>query len=55
MKLEDVLAPKTIRSWKDMPMQRFDNIVWETLGRKYARKENQQWVSMTLKASLCLN
>ncbi|KAM2419892.1 hypothetical protein EV1_026137 [Malus domestica] len=42
MKLEDVLAPETIRSWKDMPMQQFENTIWETLGRKYARKENRQ-------------
>ena len=35
-----------------MLMQSFENTVWETLGRKYARKEDRQWVSMTLKAGL---
>ncbi|CAL2274878.1 unnamed protein product [Prunus armeniaca] len=32
-KLEKVLEPETIRSWKDLPMQLFETRVWEALGR----------------------
>ncbi|KAB2618468.1 RNA-dependent RNA polymerase 5 [Pyrus ussuriensis x Pyrus communis] len=41
-KLENVLAPETIRSWKGMPMQQFENTVWDALGSKYTRKEDRQ-------------
>ncbi|VVA10487.1 PREDICTED: probable RNA-dependent [Prunus dulcis] len=34
-KLEKVLEPETIRSWKDLPMQLFETTVWEALGRNY--------------------
>ncbi|XP_050124246.1 uncharacterized protein LOC126601562 isoform X5 [Malus sylvestris] len=54
-KLENVIAPETIRSWKGMPMQQFENTVWDVLDSKYTRKEDRQWVSITLKAGLSLN
>ncbi|BFG39850.1 hypothetical protein CerSpe_261240 [Prunus speciosa] len=34
-KLEKVLEPEIIRSWKDLPMQLFETRVWEALGRNY--------------------
>ncbi|XP_050124243.1 probable RNA-dependent RNA polymerase 3 isoform X2 [Malus sylvestris] len=42
-KLENVIAPETIRSWKGMPMQQFENTVWDVLDSKYTRKEDRQW------------